>query len=175
MDKTTNSKRLDKYSLEMIIILAVISLHDFLISDVLSLPIALQKSSLAYLRSLDRIVSSLGYIVPILFFAVLLIFFLIRRNSWERHVAIGYLAWVTLRLILKVVLVIIIITSRPQNGVGVLLKDTFILWIVNFILFGTWYWIIDAGGPRARHDGTARRYDFAFPQRMLPLKGWENW
>jgi len=110
-----------------------------------------------------------------LFFAVLLIFFLIRRNAWERHVAIGYLAWVKLRLILKVVLVIIIITSRPQNGVGVLLKDTFILWIVNFILFGTWYWIIDAGGPRARHDGTARRYDFAFPQRMLPLKGWENW
>lgn len=175
MEKTTTEKRLDRFSLEMIIILAIISLHDFLISDVLSLPLALQHSSLAYLRSLDRIVSSLEYIVPVLFFAALLVLFLFRRNAWERYVAMGYLGWVTLRLLIKIVLVIIIITSRPQNGVGVLLKDTFVLWIVNFVLFGTWYWIIDAGGPRARHDGPARRYDFAFPQRMLPLQGWEKW
>ena len=27
----------------------------------------------------------------------------------------------------------------------------------------------------SRHDGTARRYDFAFPQRMLPMPGWQDW
>jgi hypothetical protein len=55
------------------------------------------------------------------------------------------------------------------------LKDTFVLLIVNFVLFGTWYWIIDPGGSHVRHDRTTRRYNFAFPQRMLPLQGWENW
>ena len=65
----------------MIIILAVISLHDFLISGVLRLPIALHISSLAYLRSLDRVVSSLEYVVPILFFAVMIVLFSIRQKQ----------------------------------------------------------------------------------------------
>jgi hypothetical protein len=57
----------------------------------------------------------------------------------------------------------------------VLLKDTFVLWLINFFLFGIWFWVIDGGGPRARRDGTSRRFDFAFPQRMLPMTGWEHW
>jgi hypothetical protein len=169
------SKRLDIYSFEMIIALALITLHDFLLSNFVSLPVALHRSTLVALRSMDKVATSLEYLVPIVSFIVLLILWLTRRNVWERHVAMIYLGWVTLRMVLKIGLVIYIVSSRPQIGVGVLLKDTLVLWVVNFVLFGVWYWIIDGGGPRARRDGLTKRYDFAFPQQALPLTGWEGW
>jgi hypothetical protein len=43
------------------------------------------------------------------------------------------------------------------------------------VLFGVWYWVIDGGGPDARRDGSARRYDFHFPQRGAAIDGWANW
>jgi hypothetical protein len=174
-EPTNSSKRLDIYSFEMIIALAVISLHDFLLSNFVSLPAAFHRSTLIALSSIERVATSLEYIVPIVSFVVLLLLWLTRRNVWERRVAIIYLGWVTLRMVLKIGLVIYIVSSRPQTGVGVLLKDTLVLWVVNFVLFGVWYWIIDGGGPRARRDGLTKRFDFAFPQQALPLLGWEDW
>jgi hypothetical protein len=167
--------RLDKYALEMIVVLAVITLHDFLLSDVLSLPSVLHRSPLAQFRSLDHVASGLEFVVPAVVFAAMLVLWLTRRNAWERRLGIAYLVWVTARLVLRVTLIVSIILSRPQNGVGVLLKDTLVLWVVNLVLFGAWYWIIDGGGPRARRDGLSRRFDFAFPQRSISLPGWADW
>jgi hypothetical protein len=175
IESKSASKRLDIYSFEMIIALALITLHDFLLSNFVSLPVALHRSTLVAFSSMDKVATSLEYLVPIVSFIVLLILWLTRRNVWERHVAMIYLGWVTLRMVLKIGLVIIIVSSRPQTGVGVLLKDTLVLWVVNFVLFGVWYWIIDGGGPHARRDGLSKRYDFAFPQQALPLTGWEGW
>ena len=105
----------------------------------------------------------------------MLILWATERDVWVYRLAIVYLAWVTLRLAAKVSLVSIILASRPQLGVGVLLKDTIVLWIANILLFGVWYWIIDAGGPRIRREGPAQRFDFAFPQRAVSMPGWQNW
>ncbi len=174
-DATPGRRRLDTYAFEMIIVLAVITLHDFLLSDVLSLPLVLRHSPLAQLRSLDHIASGLEFLVPLVVFTAMLILWLTRRNAWERRLGIAYLIWVTLRLVIKIGLVLFIITSRPQNGVGVLLKDTLVLWLANFVLFGAWYWIIDGGGPRARRDRTSQRFDFAFPQSALSVEGWKGW
>jgi hypothetical protein len=170
-----SSKRLDMYSFEMIIALGVISLHDFLLSNFVSLPLVLHRSTLVTLSSLEKVATGVEYIVPILAFTILLILWLTRRNIWERRVAMLYLGWVTLRMVIKIGLVILIVFSRPQTGVGVLLKDTIVLWVVNFVLFGVWYWIIDGGGPRARRDGLTKRFDFAFPQQAVALTGWQDW
>ena len=166
---------LDVSAFEIIVALVLITLPDLLLSNLVSLPLALRRSTLLQVRSLEQIASSLEYLVPILLFAVMLVLWLARRNAWERRVAIVYLVWITLRLVIKIALIILIITSRPQTGVGVLLKDTAVLWVVNFVLFGVWFWIIDAGRPRARHEGAVHRFDFAFPQRMLTIAGWEDW
>ena len=48
-------KRPDAYSLEMIIVLAIITLHDFLLSNTLSIPGALGRIALARLISLDQV------------------------------------------------------------------------------------------------------------------------
>jgi len=169
------TRRLDAVTLEMIIVVALITLHDFLLSNALSLPLVLKHSTLAQLRSLDKYASSLEFLVPIIFFATMVILWLIGKNAWVRQIAIIFLAWVTLRLIVKVMLVVYIIISRPQTGVGVLLKDIIVMWLANFLLFGVWYWIVDGGGPDARRDGTVRRYDFGFPQRISSIPGWEGW
>ncbi len=174
-ESTPRSKRPDAYSLEMIIVLAIITLHDFLLSSTLSIPAALGRIALVRLISLDRIESSLEFIVPIAFLAAMLILWFTERDQWVHRLAIIYLAWVTIRLTAKVILVSYIIASRPQLGVGVLLKDVIVLWIANILLFSAWYWIIDAGGPHARREGFAQRFDFAFPQRVASLPGWTDW
>lgn len=171
----SKSKRPDTYSLEMIIVLAIVTLHDFLLSNTLSIPAALGRIALTRLIHLDRVVSGLEFVVPITIFAAMLILWFTEHDRWVYNLAIVYLAWVTLRLAAKISLVSYIIASRAQPGAGVLLKDTIILWIANVLLFGTWYWIIDAGGPRARREGPAERFDFAFPQRVSSLPGWREW
>jgi hypothetical protein len=141
----------------------------------MSVPQALQHSTLGYLRFLDHVASGLEYVVPIVVFVVLIALWLMGRNKWVHPIVIGYLVWVTLRLTAKVILVMEILISRPQKSVGILLKDTVVLWFVNILVFGIWYWIIDGGGPEARHSRTVQRFDFAFPQRMTALPGWTDW
>jgi len=100
--------------------------------------------------------------------ATMLVLWFTESDQWVRTLAIVYLAWVTICLTTKVALVSYIIASRPQSGVGVLLKDTIVLWITNVLLFGAWYWIIDAGGPRVRREGPAQRSILHFPNAWLP-------
>jgi hypothetical protein len=171
----SRTRQLDAVTLEMIIVVVLITLHDFLLSNALSLPFVLRRSTLAQIRLFDGVASSLEFLVPIVFFVVMLVLWLIGQNAWVRNITIVFLSWVTLRLVGKVALVVYIITSRPQAGVGVLLKDVIVMWLANFLLFGVWYWIIDGGGPDARRDGTSRRFDFGFPQRSTTLPGWESW
>ncbi len=171
-ESASKPKRPDTYSLEMIIVLAIIRI---LLSNTLSIPGALGRIALVKLISLDRVASSLEFIVPIAILAAMLVLWLTESDQWVHTLAIVYLAWVTIRLTTKVALVSYIIASRPQTGVGVLLKDTIVLWIANILLFGAWYWIIDAGGPRVRREGPAQRFDFAFPQRIASLPGWQSW
>jgi hypothetical protein len=61
-----------------------------------------------------------------------------------------------------------------------LLRSAVALWATNFLVFATWYWRLDAGGPHARHlRGNHTEGDFLFPQMTLsprtekPLE--ENW
>jgi hypothetical protein len=81
-DPSPTSKRLDAYAFEMIVVLALITLHDFLLSDVLSLPAVLHHSSLVKLRSLDNVASGLEFVVPVVVFTAMLVLWLARRNAW---------------------------------------------------------------------------------------------
>ena len=38
------------------------------------------------------------------------------------------------------------------------------IFFTNIIVFGLWYWELDAGGPTCRHFGETRTRDFLFPQ-----------
>jgi hypothetical protein len=140
----------------------------------LSIPVALQHSTLIHFRAWDRILTGLEYLVPVATFVVMVVLWLMGRNAWVRTAAIVYLAWVTLRLVTKVALVLSLIIARRNVVLSVLLKDTIVLWVVIILLFGIWYWILDRGGPHARREGMALRPDFAFPQYLV-IPGWNEW
>jgi hypothetical protein len=168
-------RRLDLSTFEMIFAVVLISLHDFLLSDALSLPFALQHSTLLHFRAWDRILSGLEYIVPVAIIVVMIVLWLIGRNAWVRTAAIVYLAWVTLRLVAKIALVLSLIIARKNVLLNVMLKDTVVLWFVIILLFGIWYWILDRGGPHARREGSGSRPDFGFPQYLVTIPGWHDW
>jgi hypothetical protein len=55
-------------------------------------------------------------------------------------------------------------TSSDLTG-GELLLTGFAIWATDVIVFGLWFWEVDAGGPVARIRATARTaFDFRFPQ-----------
>jgi len=80
-ETTPASKRLDVYALEMIIVIALITLHDFLLSDMVSLPFALHRSPLVVVRSLENVAASLEFLVPVVIFTAMLVLWLTRRNA----------------------------------------------------------------------------------------------
>jgi hypothetical protein len=60
----------------------------------------------------------------------------------------------------------------PQD----LLRAAVALWVVNVLVFASWYWRLDAGGPNQRdlrdaHDEGA----FLFPQMITPWESDKNW
>jgi hypothetical protein len=59
---------------------------------------------------------------------------------------------------------------------GALLRAAAALWVANVLVFASWYWRLDAGGPNQRdlrdsHDEGA----FLFPQMITPWESDKNW
>ena len=86
------------------------------------------------------------------------------------HQTLGYLlnSIVTVAVIISLALLIFKVTqhevSPPQ-----LLRSAASLWIANILIFASWYWRLDGGGPHARartvgHSDGA----FLFPQMTMP-------
>ena len=56
-----------------------------------------------------------------------------------------------------------------QIAPNILLQAATALWVTNILVFASWYWRLDAGGPHARHlRGNHTEGDFLFPQMTLP-------
>ena len=51
------------------------------------------------------------------------------------------------------------------SGPTELLFTGAILWIMNVLVFGLVYWVLDAGGPQARATGAPEERDWVFPQQ----------
>jgi hypothetical protein len=97
-------------------------------------------------------------------------------NRWLGFVIIGI---VTLDMVWSLAL---LVSSLPAHRLAptTLLRSAAILWLSNILIFASWYWRLDAGGPNARdfrevHSEGA----FLFPQMTLdasdpdsPANGW---
>jgi hypothetical protein len=77
----------------------------------------------------------------------------------------------------------LLIASLPSHRLEprVLLQSAAALWIANILVFASWYWRLDAGGPHARElRGAHTDGAFLFPQMTLNAQarramGEENW
>ncbi|HEV2272616.1 MAG TPA: hypothetical protein VGR96_00545 [Acidobacteriaceae bacterium] len=93
-----------------------------------------------------------------------------RRSGYVRLSQIlGYLvsSLVTVEMILSLSL---LVRALPEHRISsqTLLISAAALWVTNILVFATWYWRLDAGGPHARDMRTRHTDgDFLFPQMTL--------
>jgi hypothetical protein len=91
------------------------------------------------------------------------------RGSFELNQNLGYvLLWVVTAALLWSVW--LLVRSLPRHTLTplALLRSAAALWITNVLVFASWYWRLDAGGPHARNLSTCHtKGDFLFPQMTL--------
>jgi hypothetical protein len=91
------------------------------------------------------------------------------RGSYQLNQRLGYvlLGVVTAALLWSVWL---LVRSLPRHTLTplALLRSAAALWITNVLVFASWYWRLDAGGPHARNLNAGHtKGDFLFPQMTL--------
>jgi hypothetical protein len=95
-----------------------------------------------------------------------------RLNRIFAHIVLGIL---TAAMVGSLGLLIHRLPSHADSPVE-LLRGAACLWVANILVFASWYWRLDAGGPnerdrRASHDDGA----FLFPQMITPWDSDKNW
>lgn len=104
-----------------------------------------------------------------------------RRGYFSVNQTFGYavLAFVTVALIWSLYLLIAALPTRVQAP-RELLRSATVLWVSNILVFASWYWRLDAGGPNAREKRERHAEGaFLFPQMTIDParleKGQRGW
>jgi hypothetical protein len=70
----------------------------------------------------------------------------------------------------------LVTTNASDLSGGELLLTGFAIWSANVVVFGLWYWELDAGGPASRLRASEREVrDFQFPQDDNPQLAPPDW
>jgi hypothetical protein len=104
------------------------------------------------------------------------------RGNHALNQILGYIlvSIVTLDMIWSLALLIAALPSHKEPAID-LLRSAAALWVANILVFASWYWRLDAGGPYAREQrGIHTDGAILFPQMALdPQKklamGEQNW
>ncbi len=88
------------------------------------------------------------------------------RNEIIRILIFALLAVITIALIGGIILFVITLPNKGASEAKALLRTAALLWVSNVLVFALWYWEIDGGGPRKRHENGHQAADFMFPQQV---------
>lgn len=92
---------------------------------------------------------------------------------YTRAMMLIMLGFITVALIAGVILLIMTLPQRQQGQSVSLLRTGASLWVGNILVFALWYWELDGGGPKVRHENGNKAADFLFPQQADGNKsGW---
>jgi hypothetical protein len=107
----------------------------------------------------------------IVMLAAIAVTYLVRKRQWRvrRGIEIALAALLVLGDILNLLALArqAFFLSRPTAALELLFTGA-ILWVMNVLIFGIFYWLLDGGGPDLRALGEAKRPDFMFPQQVDP-------
>jgi uncharacterized membrane protein len=96
------------------------------------------------------------------------------KSDWNHRLGLVLASLITLALIWSVGALIASLPARRQSGVE-LLVSAGSLWVTTVLVFASWYWRLDAGGPHLRDQRESHvEGAFLFPQMTLKpaLKNW---
>ena len=91
--------------------------------------------------------------------------------------ALGHwvLGVVTASMVWSLALLVVGLPSHRESP-QTLLRSAAVLWVANVLVFASWYWRLDAGGPNQRDRREAHTEgSFLFPQMVVPGKHSRNW
>lgn len=89
------------------------------------------------------------------------------RSGMSQWIGYGAVALLTLDMIWSIYRLISALPSHSESPVQ-LLKSAVVLWVSNILIFASWYWRLDGGGPNARELREAHTCGaFLFPQMTL--------
>ncbi len=114
----------------------------------------------------------------LLLVAILLVPTILARRSYPRvNNVFGHIlsSLITLFLIGSVAMLIRRLPLH-QEPPAVLLRTAALLWLTNILVFASWYWRLDAGGPHARDQVRGHKQGaFLFPQMTRPPEENPGW
>lgn len=96
-----------------------------------------------------------------------------RRGLDKLNKILGYLltSIVTVDMVWSLGLLLAALPLHKESPLD-LLRSASALWVTNVLVFASWYWRLDAGGPRARElRGVHTEGAFLFPQMTLNQQG----
>jgi len=142
-----------------------ISIIDALLIGVLyyALPAPLRIGEPPWLLLAVEIVLIAPSVISIVFFEHRLPFMV------KRGLGMLLLFVVTLALIGSLVLLVTNLPAFSNSGTlagRTLLRSAAELWVINILVFASWYWETDGGGPLARLRKGHKAMDFYFPQQQ---------
>lgn len=92
-----------------------------------------------------------------------------RVNNHTANEALGYVlnGIVTLDMLWSLGLLVVALPAHRETPLE-LLRSAAALWVTNILVFASWYWRLDAGGPNAREQRQVHSDGaFLFPQMTL--------
>jgi hypothetical protein len=97
------------------------------------------------------------------------------RSRKAALLLLGLLVLANFAAVVILVAALVTTNSAELTG-GELLFTGFAVWSADVIVFGLWFWEVDAGGPVARlHAARPATHDFEFPQDDNPRVAAEDW
>lgn len=89
------------------------------------------------------------------------------HNALNRMLGYTLTAVVTLDMVWSLGLLIVALPAHKETPLA-LLESAAALWVTNILVFASWYWRLDGGGPHAREQrGVHTDGAFLFPQMTL--------
>jgi hypothetical protein len=175
----------DTKGLQALILLLLLALYQWLVATELRTPEAFlawvedlsdRHARALILGALDDMVAAIvtaWYVVPVLV-ALTLVFWLLRYDRVMLVPLALYCAWSTVLAIASVAILAATILSPQATGQDLLLDAAQVL-LGNWVVFGTWYWLLDEDNQRERVRGGPANLNFLFAPQSSALPGWENW
>ncbi|HEX5582138.1 hypothetical protein [Gaiella sp.] len=100
-----------------------------------------------------------------------------RRRRWLRPLSIALVGGLAAAALASTVVLIVELVQGGEvtQEATSLLASGAVVWLGNCLVFGLLYWLLDSGGPYARHVGERPYLDFAFTQQMSPELAPPGW
>ena len=91
------------------------------------------------------------------------------RGRLSRRIGTATMAAITLFLIGALATLMWRLFTQPSSHqeATMILRAAVPLWMANVVVFGLWYWRLDAGGPHVREGGHNLGHGFVFPQMLM--------